>query len=194
MLRQCLLQPIWNLFEFSSTLLLSMAGMSIKLMLRPLFFTVFSLLMKWCLWSKQRDLRNWERKIGFGSCRGGYMAWKIWNKTMNAAMLSWGFKQLATDPCIYYRHCKKGMLLVAIHIDDFLIASSSATETASFKSQLCILWSILDLGEASFCVGIAISHHSQTDLIDLIISTFGQSSAHPMSTPRDDALKLHHPT
>ncbi|KAF8227295.1 hypothetical protein L208DRAFT_1297387, partial [Tricholoma matsutake] len=33
-----------------------------------------------------------------------------------------------------------------------------------------------------------------TDCSDCIIATFNQSSAHPVSTPMDDNLKLHQPT
>jgi hypothetical protein len=121
---------------------------------------------------------------------------------MHAAMVSWGFKRLAADPCVYYRRRKEGILLVAVHVDDFLYASSSAAETTSFKAQPRTLWTISDLGEAVFCVGIAISRDcasrnisiSQTALIDRIIATFNQSSAHLVSTPMDDNLKLHCPT
>ena len=82
---------------------------------------------------------------------------QIWNKMMNKVLLSWGFKCLAVDPCVYHHHTKLDTIVTAIHIDDFLIAGSSPETCASFKFQLKTLWSISDLGDATFCIGITIS-------------------------------------
>lgn len=61
---------------------------------------------------------------------------RIWNKTMNKAMLSMGFKCLDADPCVYYRRRASGTILTAVHVDDFLIAASSSDEASTFKSEL----------------------------------------------------------
>ena len=141
----------------------------------------------------------WELQRGlYGMKQSG----RIWNKTMNKALLSWGFKRLMADPCVYYRHSKSGTILTAIHVDDFLIAGSSPEVCATFKAQLKTLWSISNLGDATFCVGIAISRDraactvslSQTALIDRVVSTFGQAEAYPISTPMDSNVQLRRPT
>ena len=120
----------------------------------------------------------------------------IWNKTMHKAMLSWGFKHLHADPCVYYRVTPLGMVLSAVHVNNFLIISSTPDASRSFKEELKSLWTISDLGEACFCVGIAISHDranclvsiSQTALIDRVILQFGQTEADPISTPMDPSV------
>jgi hypothetical protein len=135
----------------------------------------------WCL---QRGL--------YGMKQSG----RIWNKTMHKAMLNWGFKRLHADPCVYYRVNALGTVLSAVHVDDFLIVSSSPEASQSFKEELKSLWTISDLGEARFCVGIAISRDranrlvsiSQTALIDRIILQFGQADADPISTPMDPSV------
>ena len=135
----------------------------------------------WCL---QRGL--------YGMKQSG----RIWNKTMHKAMLSWGFKRLHADPCVYYRVTPLGTVLSAVHVDDFLIVSSSPGASQSFKDELKSLWTISDLGEARFCVGIAISRDranrlisiSQTALIDRVIQQFGQTDADPISTPMDPSV------
>jgi len=63
------------------------------------------------------------------------------------------------------------------------------------------IWTISVLGEARFCVGIAIFCNkeaqtislSQTALIDRIITQFGQQDAYPTKTPMDPGLKLRCP-
>jgi hypothetical protein len=121
---------------------------------------------------------------------------RIWNKTMHKAMLGWGFKRLHADPCVYYRVSALGTVLSAVHVDDFLVVSSSPDTSRAFKEELKTLWTISDLGKARFCVRIAISHNrpnctvaiSQTALIDRVVQQFGQSDADPISTPMDPSV------
>jgi len=115
---------------------------------------------------------------------------------MHKAMLNWGFKHLHADSCVYYRVNALGTVLSAIHVDDFLIVSSSPEASQSFKEELKSLWTISDLSEVRFCVGIAISCDranplvsiSQTALIDRIIQQFGQADTDPISTPMDPSV------
>ena len=93
---------------------------------------------------------------------------------------------------------KSGTIIMVIHVDNFLIAGSSHGACEPFKTQLCTLWSISDLGDATFCVGIGISCNwnghtislSQTALLNKILSTFSQSNTYPISTSMDHTLQL----
>lgn len=122
----------------------------------------------------------------------------IWNKTMNDAMISWGFTRLSCESCIYYKKTSTGIIICTVHIDDFLSIADSKKENEAFKSKMKELWTISDLGEAKHCVGIAISRNleektvylSQKALIDKIIQQFGQHNSHPALTPMDPGLKL----
>jgi hypothetical protein len=83
---------------------------------------------------------------------------RIWNQTMNDAMLSWGFTRLSCESCVYYRKTDTGTIISAVHVDDFFLSvATSKAENESFKTQMKSLWTISDLGEAKHCVGIAIS-------------------------------------
>ena len=126
---------------------------------------------------------------------------RVWNQTLNDAMLSWGFSRLSAENCIYFRKRESGTTIAVVHVDDFLSVSSSKEENESFKSQMRSKWTISDLGEAKFCVGIAIVRDrnnrtislSQTALIDKLIAQFGQSESNPVATPMDPGLKLSQP-
>ena len=80
----------------------------------------------------------------------------IWNKTMNNAMLSWGFKPLGAELYIYYQLLPSGIVITAVHVNDFLSIASSKEENELFKEDMWKKWIISDLGDVSFCVGIAI--------------------------------------
>lgn len=123
---------------------------------------------------------------------------RIWNQTLNKQMLSWGFTRLTCESCIYYRKSNTGTVIAAVHVDDFLSIASTKDENDRFKEQMKKTWTISELGEARFVVGIAITWNreqrtvmlSQTALIDKIILQFGQKDASPLSVPMDPGLKL----
>jgi hypothetical protein len=75
----------------------------------------------------------WELQHGlYGMKQGGL----VWNRMMNQAMLSWGFIRLKCEHCIYYRKTDIGILLVAIHVDDFFTVGSTRAIINDFKAQL----------------------------------------------------------
>ena len=137
----------------------------------------------------------WELQRGlYGLPQGG----RIWNKAMNAGMVSLGFTRIKCEYCLYYRKTDTGIILTGIHVDDFLLAASCAIEASSFKHELSSIWEIKDLGESSFCIGIRIerdlaSHHiylSQTSLIDKVLMQFNMVDCNPVSTPMETGLTL----
>ena len=75
---------------------------------------------------------------------------------MHVAMAAWGFRRLSSEHCIYYRCTKDGIIITAIHVDDYMAIGTSVAELDHFKQQMHEKWKILDLGEARFCVGIGI--------------------------------------
>jgi hypothetical protein len=131
---------------------------------------------------------------------GMKQAGRIWNRTMNAKMLQWGFTRLLSESCIYYRKTASGILIAAVHVNDFLIIASSKAENDRFKQQMRSAWTISELGAVRFVVGIAVDWDppnrviklSQTALIDRIILQFGQLDAAPLSVPMAPSLKLRH--
>jgi hypothetical protein len=80
----------------------------------------------------------------------------IWNQTMNAKITKWGFAHLSSKSCIYYQHTSMGVIITAIHVDDFLSIASSKEENDCIKEQMQQAWTISDLGEVCFVVGLAI--------------------------------------
>lgn len=132
---------------------------------------------------------------------GMKQAGRIWNKTMNEAMVGWGFTRLTSESCIYFRCQTSGTVIACVHVDDFASIANPPSENKRFKEEMKSIWTISDLGEAKFVVGISIARNrltntvqlSQTALIDKIIKIFGQTDAHPVSTPMEPGLKLRRP-
>jgi hypothetical protein len=116
-------------------------------------------------------------------------------------MISWEFVRLMPEYCMYYRKSTTGTTIAVIHVNDFISASSSKNKNESFKIQMRRKWEISDIGDAWFCVSIAIQcncetcmiHLSQTGLIDKLTTQFGQSDANAVATPMEPRLKLRCP-
>ena len=145
--------------------------------------------------AKGKEDQIWELMKGlYGLPQGS----RIWNKAMNKGMLSLGFTRIKCEYCLYFRMTPSGIVLTGIHVDDFLLAASCLSQASQFKSELASIWEISDLGEAKFCVGVAIkrdlpNHHvylSQTALIDKILSSFNMTDCNPVLTPMEAGLVL----
>ncbi|OBZ67852.1 Retrovirus-related Pol polyprotein from transposon TNT 1-94 [Grifola frondosa] len=130
----------------------------------------------------------WQLHKGlYGMPQGG----RTWNRTMHAELTTLGFTRVDCEYCVYVRVTDAGTVLAGVHVDDFILTASSSSLMADVKSDLRRVWTISDLGDARFCVGIAIDRDrtnrsialSQTALIDKVITQFNMSSAHTASTP-----------
>ena len=142
-----------------------------------------------------KELWVWQLKRGL---YGMKQSRRIWNKMMNEAMVSWGFVRLSCESCIYYWKAENGIVMAAVHVDDFLSVADSSAENGRFKTQMKEIWRISSSSEAKFCIGIGITLNrddrtislSQMALIDKIIHQFGQQDAYPSNSPMDPGLKL----
>lgn len=54
------------------------------------------------------------------------------------------------------------MVTAAVHVDDFLSIVNSPEENWWFKEQMKEIWTISDLGEAKFVVGIGIDSNKES--------------------------------
>jgi hypothetical protein len=107
---------------------------------------------------------------------------------------------LKSEHCIYYRQTDAGILLIAVHVDDFFTVGSSKSIITNFKMQVKTKWQISEIGDAHFCLGIAIARNRvahtisllQTALINHVIAQFGLKDAVPVSIPMDPGLHLLH--
>ncbi|KAL7284453.1 hypothetical protein ACG7TL_001744 [Trametes sanguinea] len=139
----------------------------------------------------------WHLRKGlYGLPHGGC----TWNRTMHAHLESIGFSHLSAEYCLYSRTTAAGTVIFGIHVDGMLSIASSSTAPTEFITNLRKVWPISDLGDAHFCVGIAITRDcamhtvsiSQTVLIDQIVTQFGLTGTHPVSSPMESSCKLLH--
>lgn len=86
--------------------------------------------------------------------------------------------------------------MVAVYVDDLLVASNDETSMMKLKNGLKSAFQIKDLGKAKYCLGIEIKQEDseislcQKRYIDELLKKFNMSNCNPQSTPASPTSKL----
>ena len=103
------------------------------------------------------------------------------------------FKSSPNDPCLYTRHEGSKILILALYVDDLLIAGNSKSDISTVKSELSSKFEMKDLGQAKVMLGIEIKRNrpnrqvfvSQSEYTEEVLDRFGMSDSKYVATPMD---------
>ncbi|XP_019888500.1 uncharacterized protein LOC109611240 [Ooceraea biroi] len=104
-------------------------------------------------------------------------------------------KPINADSCVYCDESKSTLALA--YVDDIIFASRNDTNIKRLKEELAKRFTIKDLGNARYCLGIEIDrdrkgiHLSQSGYIRDVLKKFGMSDCKPVRTPFETGIKLH---
>jgi reverse transcriptase-like protein len=109
-------------------------------------------------------------------------------------------KQCSVDQAVFHKSDKhkKELTIVAVHMDDFTIAASSAHLVEDFKASLCRHIEVTDLGALHWMLGIEIRcdweagtvYLLQHVYINSILCCYYLADLKPLSTPMDTSTQL----
>ena len=105
------------------------------------------------------------------------------------------------DDCVYVRRKGGQILIIALYVDDLLIACSDKAVLVQTKAQLCNGFKMKDLGESKIILGMDISRDRHARTLSLcqsryaqkVIDRFGLTSARGQPTPMDPEVDLTQP-
>ena len=100
-----------------------------------------------------------------------------WNLHLHHAMLEIGYVCISVDHCIYMCNTPRGSSIVAVHIDNMAAVASDKAEMARLKEDLGKLFSLIDLGELKWLLGIAVTRDCNTHTISLFQAAYIESIA-----------------
>ncbi|KAL2251561.1 UNVERIFIED_CONTAM: Retrovirus-related Pol polyprotein from transposon RE2 [Sesamum indicum] len=107
-----------------------------------------------------------------------------------------GFTQSAYDHCFFTKKTDNGLLALLVYVDDIIVTTPSLELIQTVKDYLHSLFTIKDLSNACYFLGLEIARSSdglylaQTKYVRDIIKDTGMSSAKSVSTPFPLGLKL----
>ena len=134
------------------------------------------------------------------SLYGLKQAARTWHLKMDDALKEHGFTALAADQCVYTRVQDGHVIVIALYVDDLLLASDDLTTLAKLKRALAARFEMEDMGEASFILGIDIRRDrtartvsiGQAAYVIAVLQRHGMNDCKPAVAPmsRDAASDL----
>ena len=122
---------------------------------------------------------------------------RCWNQALDAQLKSMGFKQSTNDPCIY-TSTTDGLFILAVYVNDILLAGKSQQMIAQVKAELGKRFQLKDMGELHYFLGVSVKQNSETGEIwigqpaytQAVIKKFGLEHCKPVTTPVTPGMKL----
>lgn len=126
----------------------------------------------------------------YGTCQAN----RNWNEEIRSKLKSLGFKQMITDPCIYFKKSRTGKLIVIfLYVDDQSIAYSIEDEAEWFeiKKNISDTYKIKDIGECEWILNMKITRNRAAKTITLsqelyvhqLLNLYDMEDAKPMDSP-----------
>ena len=121
-----------------------------------------------------------------------------WYKKLDAKLREIGLKPLQADPCVYVKGAGEKMTIVAVYVDDILIATKDHQGMAKLKEDLSKAFKMKDMGAIHYCLGIEFQQNVEDGSITMVqkkyaeevLTRFGMQDCKPVSTPLNGNEKL----
>jgi hypothetical protein len=128
--------------------------------------------LKKCLYGTKQAARQWYLKI-------------------QSCMMKNGYKSCSADNCIFIKEAMGKISIIGIYVDDLIIACSSSDEVKSIIAFLKKSFSIKELGNLQYCLGVKVDRDrpngqmflSQKAYVERLVEKFGLTDCKPCYTP-----------
>ena len=97
---------------------------------------------------------------------------RSWNIRFNEVIKAFGFIQVYGEPCIYKKVSGSSVAFHILYVDDILLMGNDIELLESIKAYFNKCFSMKDLGEAAYILGIKIYRDRSRRLIGLSQSTY----------------------
>ena len=97
---------------------------------------------------------------------------RSWNKHFDSVIKAFGFVQTFGEACIYKKVSGSSVAFLILYVDDILLIGNDIEFLASIKGYLNKSFSMKDLNEAAYILGIKIYRDISRRLIRFSMSTY----------------------
>ena len=132
------------------------------------------------------------------SIYGLKQASRSWNIRFDQTVKAFGFVKNEDDPCVYKKLSGSNVVFLVLYVDDILIIGKDIALLQDVKAWLSRSFSMKDLGEASYILGIKIYRDrsrkmlglSQSTYIDKVLERFKMDNAKKGFVPMQTGIHL----
>ena len=122
---------------------------------------------------------------------------RCWNAVLDDKLKRKGFAQTTGDPCIYTA-LEGEMFIIAVYVDDILLAGKSDRRMTEVKQALSKQFKMKDMGELHHFLEVKVIQKPETGQLWIgqsayvkgILEKFGMDNSKPISTPVHVSAKL----
>ena len=123
---------------------------------------------------------------------------RAWNTVIDKFFKENDFIQSEADHCIYSKSYGTSIVIIALYVDDLIIASNDENQMSCIKASLGQRFEMKDLGPLQYCLGIQITRDrknrtlcmSQEKYIADMLERFHMAECKEVATPLDPSVKL----
>ena len=112
-----------------------------------------------------------------------------WSVVLQQFLISEGFNQSLSDPCVYTKEVKEAKIILIVWVDDILVAASNENVLDSVKNSLKARFKMKDMGRLVWFLGIEVVQSeryiemSQKRYIEKMLKKFGMEECKPKAMP-----------
>ena len=88
-----------------------------------------------------------------------------WNQKINSILEDIGFSQCESESCLYVIRKNGNFSLIALYVDDLLIASSNIDELNQIKCKISRVVDVVDKGEVSYFICMKVERNDSKGVI-----------------------------
>ena len=125
---------------------------------------------------------------------------RCWNASLDKVLKELNFIQSNSDPCIYTNIYNNELFILAVYVDDIILACKSINRINEFKGMLMTRYKMTDLDELNYFLGVKVDQINNNVFLSQkayalrIMEKFGLTEANPVKTPIEPNLKLNDAT
>ncbi|KAE8224268.1 hypothetical protein CF319_g2806 [Tilletia indica] len=124
-------------------------------------------------------------------------AGRAWFDTLKEKLLSAGYSQVQSEPCLFVRFGKGGPVILAVYVDDIVIAARGEEGMKLVKKEFASWFKITDNGDLSHILGMRVDYDStkrtatltQTAYIEALLRKYNMEDEEPLPTPMTEAAR-----
>jgi hypothetical protein len=132
------------------------------------------------------------------SIYGLKQASRSWNLCFDEVVKGFGFIKNVEEPCVYKKVCGSAVVFLVLYVDGILVIGNDISMMQAVKSSLRKSFSMKDLGEATYILGIKIYRGrtkrliglSQDAYIDKILNQFNMQDSKKGLLPMSHGITL----
>ncbi|KAK9059981.1 hypothetical protein SSX86_020685 [Deinandra increscens subsp. villosa] len=121
---------------------------------------------------------------------------RAWNLKLNQVLKGLGFKRCQLEQAVYTRKTGNSMLIIAVYVDDLLVAGTDQKEVDQFKRQMQVNFEMTDMGLLCYYLGIEVQQRKdgivlkQAAYAKKVVELAGLKGCNETKVPMEPGVKL----